>query len=75
MNFRVAGIILLCVAGFFYTLERIVAYFSTYVSSIGKVGISVDLTILYPSVFSNPFVLIFVVLGFVFLVVGFIKKK
>ncbi|MEC0127657.1 MULTISPECIES: hypothetical protein [Paenibacillus] len=75
MSFRTAGILLLSLGGFLYTLERMVAYFSTYITSIGKEGISVDLTVLYPGFFSNLFIPFFVFLGLIFCVIGFSSKK
>lgn len=75
MGFRLAGVIFICMAGFLYTLERIVAFFSTYVINMGKVGISVDLTVLYPSFFSNPFVTIFLFIGIVCLFLDIKKNK
>ncbi|MET3833605.1 hypothetical protein ABIC86_005097 [Paenibacillus sp. DS2363] len=75
MNLRTTGIILLTMAGFLYTLERTVAYFSTYVKTIGKIGISVDLTVLYPGFFDNLFVPIFAFLGSVLFIVDLIIKN
>ncbi|MGQ8875801.1 hypothetical protein [Paenibacillus sp. TSA_86.1] len=75
MNLRTIGIILLTLAGFLYTLERIVAYFSTYVKTIGKTGISVDLTVLYPGFFDNLFVPFFFFLGLILFIIDFVIKN
>lgn len=72
---RKIGVVFLCAAGFLYTLERVIAYFSTYISNIGKIGISVDQTVIYPGFFDNSFVVMFVILGVVFLLLGLIKKN
>ncbi|CAM4399060.1 hypothetical protein PAXY110619_11650 [Paenibacillus xylanexedens] len=75
MNLRTTGILLLIMAGFFYTLERVIAYLSTYIVTIGKTGISVDLTVLYPGFFDNLFVPIFAFLGSVLFIVDLIIKN
>lgn len=75
MNLRTMGILLWIAAGFFYTLERIIAYLSTYIITIGKTGISVDLTVLYPGFFDNLFVPFFFFLGSILFIVDFIIKN
>ena len=75
MNLRTMGLLLWIAAGFFYTLERIIAYLSTYIITIGKTGISVDLTVLYPGLFDNLFVPFFFFLGLILFIIDFIIKN